>query len=152
MSACDIPIPFIILLDEITKPSVSNLQSASIFGHSHAMYDHRNFSFNDVHVLGSRRIARIAQSAGVSRFIHVSHLNASPDSPSAFYRSKYEAELAVRESFPESTIVRPGWLYGPEDRLLNTIAVSPSVYRVNEGDTRIRPVHVSCFLSSFLVH
>lgn len=72
----------------------------------------------------------------------MSHLNASPDSPSAFYRTKYEGEQAVKEAFPTSTIVRAGWMYGHEDRLLNTIAVSPSVYRVNQGETRIRPVHV----------
>lgn len=102
----------------------------------------RNFSFDDVHVIGARRLARISHAAGVSRFIHVSHLNAAPDSDSAYYRTKYAGEIAVREGFPESTIVRPGWMYGHEDRLLNTIAVSPSVYRVNDGDTRIRPVHV----------
>lgn len=103
---------------------------------------HRNFSFDDVHVTGARRIARIANLSGVSRFIHVSHLNADPNSASAFYRTKFEGEQAVKEAFGDSTIVRPGWMYGPEDRLLNTLAVSPSVFRVNHGQTKIAPVHV----------
>lgn len=72
----------------------------------------------------------------------MSHLNADPNSKSAFYRTKFEGESAVREAFPTSTIVRCGWMYGHEDRLLNTLAVSPSVFRVNHGETRIRPVHV----------
>lgn len=107
-----------------------------------ALTQRRNFSFKDVHVDGARRIARIAHFSGVSRFIHVSHLNASPTSKSALYRHKYEGELAVREAFPEATIVRPATLFGHEDRLLNTMACSPSVYRVNHGETRVQPVHV----------
>ncbi|SCZ96596.1 BZ3500_MvSof-1268-A1-R1_Chr4-4g07462 [Microbotryum saponariae] len=102
----------------------------------------RNFSFDDVHVSGARRLARIAHISGVSRFIHLSHLNAAPDSASQFYRTKFHGEQAVKDAFPEATIVRPGWMYGHEDRLLNTIAVSPSVFRVNHGETRIAPVHV----------
>ncbi|KDE07008.1 NADH dehydrogenase (ubiquinone) 1 alpha subcomplex 9 [Microbotryum lychnidis-dioicae p1A1 Lamole] len=105
-------------------------------------YTTKNFSFDDVHVSGARRLARIAHISGVSRFIHLSHLNAAPDSASQFYRTKFHGEQAVKEAFPEATIVRPGWMYGHEDRLLNTIAVSPSVFRVNHGETRIAPVHV----------
>ncbi|GAA6047633.1 hypothetical protein JCM3770_001599 [Rhodotorula araucariae] len=105
-------------------------------------YTTKNFSFNDVNVTGARRIARIANNSGVSRLIHVSHLNADPNSASAFYRTKFEGEQAVKEAFGDATIVRPGWMYGPEDRLLNTLAVSPSVFRVNHGETKIAPVHV----------
>ncbi|GAA6023849.1 hypothetical protein JCM10207_005394 [Rhodosporidiobolus poonsookiae] len=106
-------------------------------------YHTKNFSMSDVHVSGARRIARIASQSGVSRLIHVSHLNADPNSKSHFYRTKYEGEEAVKEAFgSDATIVRPGWMYGHEDRLLNTLAVSPSVYRVNHGQTKIAPVHV----------
>ncbi|GAA5830129.1 hypothetical protein JCM3766R1_002795 [Sporobolomyces carnicolor] len=105
-------------------------------------YKTKNFDFNDVHVSGARRIARIAAQSGVSRLVHVSHLNSAPDSASAFYRSKFEGEQAVKEAFSDATIVKPGWMFGHEDRLLNTLAVSPSVYRVNHGETKIAPVHV----------
>ncbi|KAK4052945.1 Protein-lysine N-methyltransferase efm5 [Microbotryomycetes sp. JL221] len=105
-------------------------------------YTTKNFDFNDVNVTGARRIARIASLAGVDRLIHVSHLNANANSPSKFYRAKFEGEQAVKEAFNDATIVRPGWMFGHEDRLLNTLAVSPSVYRVNHGQTKIAPVHV----------
>ena len=36
----------------------------------------RNFKFNEVHVEGPRRLARIAKECGVERFIHFSALNA----------------------------------------------------------------------------
>jgi NADH dehydrogenase (ubiquinone) 1 alpha subcomplex subunit 9 len=64
----------------------------------------------------------MAEVLGVSRFVHVSHLNADAESPSAFLRSKAEGELVVKKAFEGATIVRPGNLYGHEDRLLNQMA------------------------------
>ena len=82
----------------------------------------RNFDFYDVHVKGAESIARIAADNGVENFIHVSHLNAAENSPSQFYASKYEGEQVVREIYPTATIVRPGAMYGHEDRLLINMA------------------------------
>lgn len=91
---------------------------------------HRNFTFDDVHAKGAERIAAIAADAGVSRFIHVSHLNAEASSPSAYLRAKAEGEKLVSKAFDGATIVRPGPLYGHEDRLLNQIASEWDVRRV----------------------
>lgn len=104
-------------------------------------YETKNFTFNDVHVTGAQRIAQIAESAGVGRLIHLSHLNADPNSPSAFLRSKAEGEEAVKRSFEGATIVRPGTMWGHEDRFLNQMAIYPYAWRVNLGKTKIRPVH-----------
>lgn len=83
----------------------------------------RSFEFNDVHVDGARRIARIARESGVKRFIHLSALNANPSptphalrTGSKFYKSKYYGELAVREEFPEAIIFRPSDMYGELDK------------------------------------
>ncbi|UYV78430.1 NDUFA9 [Cordylochernes scorpioides] len=80
-----------------------------------------NFTYNDVHVEGSRKIARIAKECGVKRLIHCSIMNASPDPPavimpkgSDYIRSKWYGEQAVLEEFPEATIFRPCWSYGLE--------------------------------------
>jgi NADH dehydrogenase (ubiquinone) 1 alpha subcomplex subunit 9 len=82
----------------------------------------RNFKYSDVHVTGAERIAKIASQAGVSRLVHVSHLNASTSSTSHFYRTKSEGEELVRNAFPSATIVRPGSMYGYEDKFLNNMA------------------------------
>jgi NADH dehydrogenase (ubiquinone) 1 alpha subcomplex subunit 9 len=87
----------------------------------------RNFDYADVHVEGASRIAEISAANGVSRFVHVSHLNASHDSPSHFYRTKAQGEDAVLKAFPDATIVRPGSYYGHEDKLLNSMACKSSI-------------------------
>jgi hypothetical protein len=86
----------------------------------------RNFTFDDVHVEGAGLIAKVSASVGVPRLVHVSHLNASPTSTSQFYRSKAAGEAVVREAFPSATIVRPGPMFGYEDKFLNNISCKPS--------------------------
>lgn len=78
-----------------------------------------NFTFDQVHVEGCARIARLARECGVKRFIHVSALNVSPNPPSYYIkggskilRSKYHGEQAVRNEFPEATIIRPAEMFG----------------------------------------
>jgi NADH dehydrogenase (ubiquinone) 1 alpha subcomplex subunit 9 len=89
----------------------------------------KNFTFDDVHVEGAQRIARLARQAGVERLIHVSHLNAQPNPPSFYVKggskylsSKYYGEEAVRKEFPNVTVFRPADVYGQEDRFLRYYA------------------------------
>ncbi|KAL0960640.1 hypothetical protein HGRIS_005669 [Hohenbuehelia grisea] len=105
-------------------------------------YNTKNFDIADVHVDGAQRIARIAAEAGVSNLVHVSHLNASASSTSRFYATKARGEEVVREAFPAATIVRPGPLYGYEDKFLNNMADWPIWWKLNEGQTKTRPAHV----------
>lgn len=88
-------------------------------------WETKNFKFHDVHVEGARTIARLARECGVEKLIHFSALNASPNPKpifvkggSQFLRSKYEGELAVREEFPDATIMRPADIYGANDRFM----------------------------------
>ncbi|XP_047369509.1 NADH dehydrogenase [ubiquinone] 1 alpha subcomplex subunit 9, mitochondrial [Vespa velutina] len=115
-----------------------------------------NFSYEDVHVEGARRIAKIAKKVGVERLIHVSSLNASPNPKplvlkkgSQFLRTKWEGECAVKEEFPEATIIRPSIIYGMQDRFLthyshkwNQFLLNPVLWKKGE-QTEKQPVHVS---------
>lgn len=92
-------------------------------------WETKNFNFNDVHVEGARRLARISREAGVEKFIHLSSLNASPNpeplvlkNGSKFLKSKWAGEQAVREEFPNAVIIRPSDIYGQEDRFLRYYA------------------------------
>jgi len=105
-------------------------------------YATKNFDFTSVQVDGAEKIARITAQSGVPRFVHVSHLNASATSPSALYRTKAEGEERVNAAFQGATIIRPGPLYGYEDKLLNNMAIWPIWWKLNNAKTTIRPVHV----------
>ena len=51
-------------------------------------YPTKNFSYRDVHVEGTERIAEAVAKYDCDRFVHVSSYNADVDSPSEFFRSK----------------------------------------------------------------
>ncbi|KAH8825415.1 NADH dehydrogenase [Flagelloscypha sp. PMI_526] len=93
-------------------------------------YETKNFTYED------------ASENGVASLIHVSHLNASKSSPSRFYRTKAEGEERVKAAFPSATILRPSTYFGYEDKLLNNIAIWPIWWKLNQGQTTMRPVHV----------
>ncbi|KAH9999600.1 NADH dehydrogenase [Russula compacta] len=105
-------------------------------------YETKNFTFDDVHVKGAGRIAKVSASVGVPRLVHVSHLNASPTSTSQFYRCKAAGEVAVRDAFPTATVVRPGPMFGHEDKFLTNMPLWPVWWKLNHGQTKARPVHV----------
>lgn len=109
-------------------------------------------------------VAEATSTAGITNFVHVSALNANPDSPSSFLRSKvasyvcrithiqffqFEGEEAVRAICPSTVIVRPANMMGDEDRYLNYFAckyrnVRPILYHFAFTDlvrvTRFAPV------------
>ncbi|XP_003705114.1 NADH:ubiquinone oxidoreductase subunit 39 [Megachile rotundata] len=85
----------------------------------------RNFNLKDVNVDGARRLARLAKQCNVERFIHVSCLNAEEKpkplmlkNGSEILKTKWQGECAVKEEFPEATIVRPSIIYGQEDNFI----------------------------------
>lgn len=53
----------------------------------------RNFSYTDVHVDGTERIAEAAAKYDIDRLIHVSSYNASKDSTSEYFATKVGAKL-----------------------------------------------------------
>src|SRR3546814_7347903 len=71
---------------------------------------------------GAGTVAAAAAAAGVEALVHVSAIGASPDSASAYARSKAEGEAAVRAAFPEAVVLRPSVVFGPEDDFFNRFA------------------------------
>ena len=81
-------------------------------------------------------VANAANTAGITNFVHVSALNADPNSPSLYLKSKvswlycynayivfqFEGEEAVRAICPSAVMVRPANMMGDEDRYLNYFA------------------------------
>jgi uncharacterized protein YbjT (DUF2867 family) len=99
--------------------------------------------FDAVHHEGAATVARAARDAG-ARLIHVSAIGADPDSASHYARSKALGEEAVREAVPDSIILRPSVVFGPEDQFTNRFAalarISP-VMPLFGAETRLQPVY-----------
>ena len=134
--------------------------STSDTGYIYLTSEHRNFTLEDVHVEGAERIAEAVAKYDVDRFIHVSSHSANKNSTSEFLRTKVcysafskriwaelepqaQGEEVVRSIFPEATIVRPGPLFGFEDRLLHKLAGRTNVFTSNHMKQRFWPVHVN---------
>lgn len=104
-------------------------------------YETKNFTFSDVHVEGTARIAEAVAKYDVDRFVQVSSFNANPNSSSAYFRTKGEGERVARDIFPETTIVRPAPMFGWEDRLLNKFAGESTIWASNHLRESLFPVH-----------
>ncbi|KAK9476520.1 hypothetical protein V1514DRAFT_364457 [Lipomyces japonicus] len=110
-------------------------------------YSTKLFDYYDINVEATRRIANAVAKYNVDRFIQVSSYNASPDSTSEFWRTKYEAEQVAKEIVPHATIVRPAPVIGWEDRVVRRIIGWPH-FTVNEGQNTFQPVHVEDLVSA----
>lgn len=75
-----------------------------------------------VHAEGSRTVAEAARSAGASSLVHISAIGSDASSEAVYARTKGEGEAAVREVFPNATIIRPSIVFGPEDSFANRLA------------------------------
>jgi NADH dehydrogenase len=75
-----------------------------------------------IHVHGAARLAALARDAGAASLVHVSAIGADPDSPSRYGSTKGLGERAVRDAFPEATIIRPSVVFGREDNFTNRFA------------------------------
>ncbi|BDD55633.1 NADH-ubiquinone oxidoreductase 40 kDa subunit [Monascus purpureus] len=104
-------------------------------------YPTKNFSYVDVHVDGTERIAEAVAKYDVDRFVHVSSYNANKDSPSEFFATKGWGEEVARSIYPETTIVRPAPVFGFEDNLLHKLAGVTNLFTANHMQERFWPVH-----------
>ena len=104
----------------------------------------RGFTFEAFDHLGTERLVTAAAAAGVGRFVYASGSGAAPDAPEVRYRAKWGGEQAVLASRIPAAIVRPSWVYGPEDRALNRFVTLyrrlPFVPVVGDGKQRLQPV------------
>ncbi len=79
----------------------------------------RGYTFEETDAAGTERLVEAAKAAGVQRYIYVSGAGAAADANYHWFRAKWRAETAVRDSGMTYVIFRPSWVYGPEDRSLN---------------------------------
>jgi uncharacterized protein YbjT (DUF2867 family) len=100
-------------------------------------------TIEEVNALGTLRLVRAAERAGVERFVFFSALGTSLHSQSRFFRAKAQAERAVEESEMKTTIFTPSIIYSPGDpwiTLLGRLAVLPLVPISGSGRATYEPI------------
>jgi len=109
------------------------------------LYERGRQRFDAVHTYGAEQVALAANAHG-ARMVHVSAIGADPNSPSAYGRSKANAEQLVIAAQPSTTIMRPSIIFGPEDDFFNRFAalarISPMLPLIGGGLTCFQPVFV----------
>jgi NADH dehydrogenase (ubiquinone) 1 alpha subcomplex subunit 9 len=106
-----------------------------------------NNSFEDTHVKASAAIAKAARRNGAKHLVHVSCARATTDSSSRWAKTKAQGEVEAKREFPGACIVRPGQMYGEEDKFLNVLAnwgkLLPGAFPIiSGGEAKLRPVFV----------
>ncbi len=100
-----------------------------------------------VNTEGTRNIVAAAQTAGVTRFVHLGAL-AVVDEPDLHYgSSKAKGMAIVRESGLRWTILAPSLLFGPRDGFFNILAglvrMSPGIVPITgSGAARFQPLAI----------
>ncbi|MEO5705396.1 MAG: NAD(P)H-binding protein [Candidatus Limnocylindrales bacterium] len=106
----------------------------------------RGRTFMAVDAAGTERLVAAASAAGVGRLLYLSGAGAAPDAARHWFRAKWRAEQAVRESEIPATIIRPTWIYGPRDVSLNRFIgfarMLQMVPMTNFGGQQLAPVFI----------
>lgn len=112
------------------------------------LHDSRRSGFQRVHVELVRSIAAACERHRISRVLHVSALHAGREAPSAYLRSKGEAEEILRslgERGVDVTLFRPSVIFGPDDNFINLFAKLVRLLPVIAlacPNTRFQPIYV----------
>jgi NADH dehydrogenase len=106
----------------------------------------KRYTFEEFDHRGTERLVQAAARAGVKRYVYSSGSGAAPGADKVWYRAKWGGEEAIRSSGLAHCIIRPSWVYGPDDAALNTFVAFhrwlPFVPVIGDGSQRLQPVFV----------
>ena len=106
----------------------------------------KGWTFEEIDLKGTRHQVDAAKAAGVRRFVYVSGVGAAKDAEQHWFRYKWEAENYLQKSGLEWVVVRPTWVYGPDDVSLNRFLgfgkLLPFIPMFGDGKQDMQPVFV----------
>jgi NADH dehydrogenase len=105
--------------------------------------DQPRASIEELNAVATLRLVRAAERASAKRFIFVSAMGASLQSPTRFFRAKALARSAVDESRLATVVFSPSIVYTPGDpwlTLLERLALLPAVPVSGSGRALYQPI------------
>jgi uncharacterized protein YbjT (DUF2867 family) len=117
------------------------------------LHETRRGDFDRVHLELARKVVGACRTAGVTRLLHMSALNADPQSPSRYLATKGRAEALVASTDLAWTVFEPSVIFGREDQFLNLFArlerMLPVMALACPG-ARFQPVYVGDVARAFM--
>jgi uncharacterized protein YbjT (DUF2867 family) len=116
---------------------------------------HSGAGFRHAHRELPEKVASACREEGVRRLLHMSALNAAPNAPSYYLRTKAEGEEAAHAAGPDVRVTsfRPSVIFGPRDSFTNRFAkllqYAPGVFPLACPDARFQPVFVEDVARAF---
>lgn len=102
--------------------------------------------FRRAHVDTTEAVVEACRRNGIRRLLHMSALNAAPDAPSEYLRTKGRGELLAHGAELATTSFRPSVIFGPGDGLLLRFAAllrfAPGVFPLACADAVFAPVYI----------
>ncbi|MFN7452683.1 MAG: complex I NDUFA9 subunit family protein [Alphaproteobacteria bacterium] len=118
------------------------------------LYQSGRQKFDAINHRGARLIAELAKKAGAKRLVHISALKADAAVHAKYGLTKTAGEMAVRDVMPQTTILRPSLIIGPEDGFFQRFGrmsmISPFLPVVSGGRTKFQPVIVTDVAAAIL--
>ena len=123
-------------------------------------------TFERIHHEGTRKVVAAARASSIRRFVHMSALGTRPNAVTAYHKTKWKGEEAVRGGGMPWVILRPSIIYGPgiygpgiygpgdgfTTRMLELMRKAPLRLIVGSGRYPVQPVYigdiVDCFVQS----
>jgi NADH dehydrogenase len=109
-----------------------------------AIRDQPKASIEELNAMATLRLARAAERSGAKRFIFMSAMGASLQSPTRFFRSKALARRAVESVDLQTTVFSPSIVYTPGDPWLTLLErfalLLPVVPIAGAGKARFQPI------------
>ncbi|HEX5370556.1 MAG TPA: NAD(P)H-binding protein [Dehalococcoidia bacterium] len=106
----------------------------------------RGWTFEEVDYKGTVNQVNAAKAAGVQRFVDVSAVGADVSAEKHWFRFKGLAEQHLQQSGVEYVILRPTWVFGPNDHALNRLLgftrFLPFLPLFGDGKQAMQPVFV----------
>lgn len=104
--------------------------------------------FQRAHVRLTEHFIKAVRAAEIRRVLHISALNASPDAPSEYLRTKAEGENLIHaDDGLQASSFRPSVVFGPGDgfllRFASLLKLSPGVFPLACADSVFAPVYVN---------
>ena len=110
------------------------------------LYETKKQKFFSIHAQFPKLLSELCNELGVKKLVHVSALGVKEGHPSQYMQSKLQGEKNTQDTFNQSVILRPGIMFGPEDKFFNTFATlaqfSPALPLIGGGKTVFEPIYV----------